>query len=69
MTLHCGENSYDLAWFHRRAEQMTYPPFVESTIGVNVEALFGRRCFSESIGHVRPVYEEVLCGCYSVELA
>jgi hypothetical protein len=48
---------------------MTYPPFVESTIGVNVEALFGRRCFSESIGHVRPVYEEVLCGCYSVELA
>ena len=48
---------------------MTYPPFIESVIGVDVDPLYGRWGFGESVGHVSTVYQEVLRGCYSIEHA
>ena len=67
MALHCRENRDDFVWFQWWVGQMMYPPFIEGTIGVNVEALFWRRCFGKGVGYVGTIYEEILCGCNSVE--
>jgi hypothetical protein len=48
---------------------MTYPPFIESTTGINIEPLFRRRCFGEGVGHVGAIYEEISPGRNSIEHA
>ncbi len=48
---------------------MTHPPFIKSTVWVDIETLFGTRCFGEGVGHVGTVYEEILRGRDSVEHA
>jgi hypothetical protein len=43
------------------------PPFVESMVGTNVEALFWGRSLGKCIAHVRTEDKEILRGGHSVE--
>ncbi len=46
---------------------MTYPPFVESAVGIYIETLFRRRGLCKRIGDIDDVYEEIFGGTDSIE--
>ncbi len=46
---------------------MTYPPFVESAVGMYIETLLRRRGLCKRVGDIGTVYEEILGGTHSIE--
>ncbi len=46
---------------------MTYPPFIESAVGMYIETLLQRRGLCKCIGDVGAVYKEILGGTDSIE--
>ena len=66
MALHCRQNRDD----SRRNGGVTFvvlPPFVESAVGTNVEALFWGGSLGKCVAHVRTKDMEILHSSHSVE--
>ena len=62
MALHRGEDWDHVARQNRGLAHVVFPPFVESTVGVDEEALLGWGGFGECIADIGPKNQQVF-GC------
>ncbi len=67
MALHRRKDGDDFARLKWWAFEMTYPPFIESVVGIDIETLLWRRGLCKHVGDVGTVYEEILGGTDSIE--
>ena len=68
MALHSRKNRDNKAVRNFFAE-LVEPPFAESLVGPDVEALFRGGCFGKGIGDISAVDNQVFRGCKGIEYA
>ena len=67
MALHCQQNRDDVSGRNGGFTFVVLPPFVESAVGTNVEALFWGGSLGKCVAHVRTEDMEILRSSHSIE--